>query len=674
MTGKSMSRLERKFSSIHNYRLGDTRFSRKAGPSDHNSIVAGLTLYYGVLLDYNDTFCDADKQLANKGRIIKHADAWRTNGESSLEEFLLMLDEVGEILLKNLSCPSGFKDQELLKEIKMCSVLHWLAPIKGVIHSILAAGFTNCKDVEKVQVIRAARQMTCFLKKLDVDRSDLESEMIHNFIEFEEWLTQDEDRIANSHDYASLISEMKLTLHRHLDSFSIPFLVPGHGPGAVSSPTVKCWHDKNVSVCSDARIAYLLDHAGLGRESDYLPLITDGKSSRSSRYITVPKTWKKLRGISAEPAELQFWQQGLLGRLDAMFTDDPWWARRVNLHDQQRSRNLALMGSVTGDYATIDLSNASDSVTLQLVKDLFGNTLLGRWLLGTRSVTTLCGDSSIRIRKFAPMGSACCFPVECIIFCLAAQVAVYRTRQPSDKNQIPVVYGDDIIVPTYAANELLSILTTLGFTVNTEKSFWSGDFREACGVEGWMGHDIAPCRFRAWKSGLNGTWSDHAEIASLMAFANELLARGLHGTRAFLLSRFLKKRIRLGKNKSVSVQDTIFATFTGERNTLASTAPTNFNVNSKYCSLLQQKLYRRVVWQERPITRKIGPEMSEAYDICKYVDWLIRHQSGYQDYEEIWSKGWIECQDENPYTRLPLGTTMVPTLKWGIESSDNFIR
>lgn len=235
------------------------------------------------------------------------------------------------------------------------------------------------------------------------------------------------------------------------------------------------------------------------------------------------------------------------------------------------------------------------------------------------------------------------------------------------------MFGDDIIVPSYAVAELLAILDRLGFTVNTDKSFWEGSFREACGIEAWHGHDISPCRFKNLPSGVDGRYTDYDESMSTVSLANKLLERGLHDTRAFLLSILFEKRVRMGGNKRVTAQRTIFATFSGERNTLASPVPTNFHLERKLSRPLQTLVYRRIIWQERPRTRSLGQAMAESYDMCKYVEWLIRHQPGYLDYDALWSEGWIESTASQPWSRLPLGVMMVPTYKWVLPTSHDLL-
>lgn len=663
MTSNCLPWIIGKFSNVPSYQFGNCCVSRITSPVDHDTLSLGIAMWYGIILDFNVMFCTADQASSNRGRVLKHVNTGWPDDPRALEYVLEYLDELGDLLIKEISQPSEFKAHSLRKGVQTWSVGSWFTPMKGVILSLVDAALHHGEG--GVQCVRMLRQISCFLKKLDIKREDLAKALEEQFIKYEHVLCSFTDQCHSSLDYLRNTFEMKALLSEHLGKFDISVIVPGHGPGAVAQPGIGSWYEKHTVARPDKRIGYLLAHAGLGHQKDYLPLLGEEPSERTSRFIAVPKTWKKMRGISAEPPELQFWQQGILDAIDRMFTTDKWWASRINLHCQEQSRQLARQGSVDGSLATIDLSNASDSVTLQLVKDVFGNTHLGRWLIGSRSVFTECGDATVRINKFAPMGSACCFPVECIIFCLAAELAVRRTYNSLQKVKTVRVFGDDIILPTYAAQELLTILDSLGFTVNTDKSFWSGFFREACGTEAWYGHDIAPCRFKTFGTQRFGCYADLAQVSSITAFVNELYNRGLHDTRYFLLSYLFSKRIKLGRNATVSVQATLLYSFSGQGGTLISPFPTNFNLKKKFDRGLQCLKYRRVVWLMRKKHHRhtIG-DLPDGYDVCEYVTWLIRHQPGWRDYDTLWSKGWVETVSVDPVSRLPLDIVMVPTLKW----------
>lgn len=664
MTSNCMSTIYGNFQKINCYLLGGTRVSRINSMADYNSIVIGLTLWYGILLDYNSMICTAASESQTRGRILKHArDGW-ASGEL-LTEFLKTLDDLNDILLRTVAQAESFKGSLLRKEIASWEVPAWFAPLKGII-KLLCCSIDTTTTGGEAQLYRTVRQIASFLKKLEVDRPDLREATLDEFLTFEEFLESDVPRRKSSIEYLRNVFDMKTLLGKHDSHFSSGPIVPCHGPGVVADTSVKCWLDKYTHAKLDVRVGYLLAHAGLGNQQDYLPVVSDGNSARVSRHISVPKTWKKLRGISAEPPELLFWQEGVLKRLDAMFTEDSWWAQRINLHCQDKSRKLARLGSVDGSLATIDLSAASDSVTLQLVRDVFGNTEMSRWLIGTRSTHTLCGEKLVQIRKFAPMGSATNFPVECMVFTLAAEIAVCRTQRPGSKSQPVCVFGDDIIVPTYAVQELIGILQSLGFSVNTDKSFSTGFFREACGAEHWRGFDLVPCRYKrcGFRPGAHYIGPDESD--AIVALANQLLERGLHDTRKFLLELLFKKYFKLGKER-FAVQHTLIPTFSGEGNTLATSYPTGFNLDVEYRGdqYYQTLYYNTLIWRERPIAKKPwSTKLREINDVCKYTEWLIRHQDGLTDFDAIWEKGWVITTNGNQWSRLPLGVTLVPTNKW----------
>jgi hypothetical protein len=54
------------------------------------------------------------------------------------------------------------------------------------------------------------------------------------------------------------------------------------------------------------------------------------------------------------------------------------------------------------------------------------------------------------------------------------------------------VFGDDIIVPNDAYMVLTILMDELGLKVNTDKSFAEGFFREACGMDAFMGYCVTP--------------------------------------------------------------------------------------------------------------------------------------------------------------------------------------
>jgi hypothetical protein len=140
------------------------------------------------------------------------------------------------------------------------------------------------------------------------------------------------------------------------------------------------------------------------------------------------------------------------------------------------------------------------------------------------------------MRKFAPQGSAVTFPVQTIIFTLISLFAVMQTKGCKasvvlrDHTDLVQVFGDDIIVPVDSYPVLVDLLTSLSLKVNDSKSFASGNFREACGMDAYCGHDVTPVRVRRPYSG-----SDPTSLESTVEASNNLFLRGYWYTSAALL-------------------------------------------------------------------------------------------------------------------------------------------
>jgi hypothetical protein len=118
----------------------------------------------------------------------------------------------------------------------------------------------------------------------------------------------------------------------------------------------------------------------------------------------------------------------------------------------------------------------------------------------------------IPLRKFSTMGNACTFPVETLIFLSVALASVMTTRglRPRARNVKKLlqslvgqvaVFGDDIVIPVDSRELFVEALEVLDFKVNAQKSFWSGNFRESCGVDAFRGCVVTPAYWRTFNDG-----------------------------------------------------------------------------------------------------------------------------------------------------------------------------
>lgn len=201
-----------------------------------------------------------------------------------------------------------------------------------------------------------------------------------------------------------------------------------------------------------------------------------------AKLFTVPKKSDINRCACKEPDINMFLQKGVGGYLRKRL-------RRfgIDLNDQSVNRKLAWQGSVTGDLATLDLSSASDSVTISCVKSLLPDDWF-EYLNSIRSQVVLVGEEQIRTEMFSSMGNGFTFELESLIFFTLVRTVQYFEGVSS----IISVYGDDVICSVDIVESVMWIFHEFGFKVNEDKSFSSGPFRESCGGHYYNGIDITP--------------------------------------------------------------------------------------------------------------------------------------------------------------------------------------
>lgn len=262
------------------------------------------------------------------------------------------------------------------------------------------------------------------------------------------------------------------------------------------------------------------------------------------KVVLVPKTAKTPRIIAEEPTCMMYAQQALkrsfCAYLESDFVTNHVGVRTTNpgaglvgFEDQTPNQRLALEGSLDGELATLDLSEASDRVSVQLVQRMLERypNFLGALMACRSTRADVPGRGVIPLAKFASMGSAMTFPVEAVVFSTIAVLAiaeslsvpVTRRLLKQLKGQVRV-YGDDIIVPRRYAVSVATRLESYGFKVNHAKSFWTGLFRESCGKEYYAGHDVSIVKLR---KRLPRSLTHVEEVQSSVAFRNLCYEAGL---------------------------------------------------------------------------------------------------------------------------------------------------
>jgi len=208
---------------------------------------------------------------------------------------------------------------------------------------------------------------------------------------------------------------------------------------------------------------------------------------RGNRFTTVPKDATKDRGIAIEPSLNVFFQLGVGSLLRSRLSKFG-----IDLDEGQSThRRMACEASQTGQLATIDLSSASDTVCTNLVKLL----LPSHWyevLNSLRSPTTDVDGRTHHLQKFSSMGNGFTFELETLLFTAICHQAIVATGATPIVGVNFSVYGDDIIVPTESAAEVLAYLGFFGFKANQRKTFVDGPFRESCGGDFFKGIAVRP--------------------------------------------------------------------------------------------------------------------------------------------------------------------------------------
>jgi hypothetical protein len=159
----------------------------------------------------------------------------------------------------------------------------------------------------------------------------------------------------------------------------------------------------------------------------------------------------------------------------------------------------------------------------------------------------------VKLRKFSTMGSANTFPVESLIFLGIALAAVatkrgFRRLRRGDVQSLErevAVFGDDIVVPSDSRELFVHALEVLFFKVNTQKSFWTGRFRESCGVDSFRGVNVTPVY---WRQPYDG---GPESLSSVVECRNNFYQKFLLNTSAYLESTLPRGLPQVATNSGV---------------------------------------------------------------------------------------------------------------------------
>lgn len=252
------------------------------------------------------------------------------------------------------------------------------------------------------------------------------------------------------------------------------------------------------------------------------------------RVVFVPKTALTPRVIAIEPSHMQYMQQGVMRYMVRKLERFRLTRGHINFADQTVNQKLARVSSLNRRLATVDLKDASDRVHIDLFRRIFRYSPLKGYLESSRSAkASLPSGDIIKLRKFASMGSATCFPVEAFVFYALVIAALHHELGiiPSFDtvrrlSRDVYVYGDDIVCPSSSVSYVCDYLESYGLLVNRNKSFSKSHFRESCGADYYKGTPVKPVYFRQHLP-KSFTLKSPAQLLAWVSSANQLYRAGM---------------------------------------------------------------------------------------------------------------------------------------------------
>lgn len=475
--------------------------------------------------------------------------------------------------------------------------------LRGIVEQVVLPDGTLILTDSGARAVKILRQLTFLFYKLELPyESRVKAEMLETFIEvdrslplFYERKRYDDIPSAEIHKtyetYAEIFgttywdaertildqSDQEFSAIRYLVRRVLSPVDPRtfrgrHGPGAVSTgergvekrllnryySTLRGWtsYDETYLYNLNA-VDFMLTPDGLDIEEP---------KYGSAKIVFVPKDSRGPRIISCEPLELQWIQQGLMTLMVERM--ESFWLTKghVNFTDQNINRQLALKSSLTQELCTLDMKEASDRVSVAHIERYFPHTWQEALMASRSYVTRLPNGKVLSMKKFAPMGSAVCFPTEALLFWAISVASIYVKRisalgkplsgcqldlkQLRDAAATMYVYGDDLICEREDRAVVEQALERHSLVVNKNKSCSTGFFRESCGLDAFLGVEVQPVRFkRTLKSSCHLT---PTELASAIAVSNRLWQSECCYTADIIETHLQKRRVPIPYRDSES--------------------------------------------------------------------------------------------------------------------------
>jgi hypothetical protein len=483
------------------------------------------------------------------GCVLEDSGTWcRTSTTRDLETITRRVEHEGLSFL-TISLPNFCKDFEKSLDRGFVATTDFLGFKRSGSLPRIFSGLTSLVfdrstgvllDTVDVHAVFAIRQICLLAKKVSLPCSkERERKAFHDYVKCEHELTLVRDSLPRPlFERFSEVSRLLwgATLQEGHQTFLRGGAIPRHGPGATADRIsgnqkydFRSWHERlEPFFPSDS---FILPNLGWIDRLEGVEFI-EPEAEMPVKVVSVPKTLKSPRIIAMEPLCMQYVQQALLPILVDALENGPFSKGRINFSDQGPNQRIARMSSRTQRLATLDMKEASDRVSVFLVESMLDCVpFLRDAVLACRSTRAdVPGHGVQHLVKFASMGSALCFPMEAMVFYtiffvseLERQGLRLTPRNLKKVSRGVRVYGDDIIVPVESVQSYCEALSLFGLRVNSDKSFWTGKFRESCGADWYDGISVTPvyCRRLGPRSR-----HDSSEVLSWISMSNLFYEKG----------------------------------------------------------------------------------------------------------------------------------------------------
>lgn len=517
----------------------------------HSVYLDMLCAYYSDIV----SAYPAQYQVEQKRDVACIKQRYASEGASFLTKTLPSLAKAIDTALAS-GTPLQFSSFSRKKGTNLPNFLGWLI---GRVFSLDGTESVNSDPV----ALRHIRTLLYLFYKLELPYSPEDVDLVINAFKATDAGLLSKEFDVVDHSAKCILKQASDLICQVLDGVSPRDIIPGHGPGSVATGEKGPQKPYFRRIYPDLIESYPLDeyfYANSGHMCDRLApeglMVVEYKTDKllpwrtmehpTAKVVLVPKDSRGPRLISMEPLEIQWIQQGqCVALVDAI--ESHWITRgHVNFTSQGINRYLAWYSSLppnsdgsismtdsqvstrdllldeasacvscqllvdanlprdlsqVGQIVTLDMKEASDRVSESLVIWLFSQDWV-KALMATRSTHTELPDGEvIALNKFAPMGSAVCFPVEALVF-YALAVASVVTALPNVRTSTAFnyarrrvwVYGDDIICYREDYPVIKSGLERFGLLLNSRKCCLEGFFRESCGLDSYKGIIVTPLR------------------------------------------------------------------------------------------------------------------------------------------------------------------------------------